>query len=93
LGIRNSLQLGERKGYLTIMTKLFDQAIEAVRSLPPDAQDDIARIILQLAGGDTAPVTLSVEERAAIARSKAAAERGEFATDEQVRATWERHGL
>jgi hypothetical protein len=81
LGIRNSLQLGERKGYLTIMTKLFDQAIEAVRSLPPDAQDDIARIILQLAGNDAEPVPLSTDERAAIARSKAAAERGEFATD------------
>jgi hypothetical protein len=93
LGIRNSLQLGERKGYLTIMTKLFDQAIEAVRSLPPDAQDDIARIILQLAGNDAEPVTLSAAERAAIAGSKAAAERGEFATDEQVRATWAKHGL
>jgi hypothetical protein len=93
LGIRNSLQLGERKGYLTIMTKLFDQAVEAVRSLPPDAQDDIARIILQLAGNDAEPVPLSTDERAAIARSKAAAERGEFATDEQVRATWAKHGL
>ena len=93
MGIRNSLQLGERKGYLTIMTKLFDQAIEAVRSLPPDAQDDIARIILQLAGNDAEPVTLSAAERAAIAGSKAAAERGEFATDEQVRATWAKHGL
>ena len=93
MGIRNSLQLGERKGYLTIMTKLFDQAIEAVRSLPPDAQDDIARIILQLAGNDAEPVPLSTDERAAIARSKAAAERGEFATDEQVRATWAKYGL
>jgi hypothetical protein len=93
LGIRNPLQLGERKDYLTIMTKLFDQAIEAVRSLPPDAQDDIARIILQLAGNDAEPVPLSTDERAAIARSKAAAERGEFAADEQVRATWAKHGL
>ena len=93
MGIRNSLQLGERKGYLTIMTKLFDQAIEAVRSLPPDAQDDIVRIILQLAGNDAEPVPLSTDERTAIARSKAAAERGEFATDEQVRATWAKHGL
>jgi hypothetical protein len=35
---------------------------------------------------------LSSEEREAIARSKAAAERGEFATDEQVRAVWAKHG-
>jgi predicted transcriptional regulator len=76
------------------MTKLLERALEAVRGLPPDAQDDIARVLLQLAGNDVAaPVALSTEERAAIAASKAAAERGEFATDEQVRATWAKHGL
>jgi hypothetical protein len=75
------------------MTKLLDQAVEAVRGLPPDAQDDIARVLLQLAGNDTPPVGLSAQERAAIAASKAAAGRGEFATDEHVRATWGKHGL
>jgi len=71
------------------MTKLLDRALEAVRSLPSDAQDDIARVVLQLAGSDdSVSVTLSSEERAAIAASKAAAARGEFATDEQVRAVW-----
>jgi len=40
-----------------------------------------------------AAVALSADERAAIATSKAAAARGEFATDEQVRATWAKHGL
>lgn len=76
------------------MTKLLDLALEAARSLPSDAQDDIARIVLQLAGSEKAvPVTLSADERAAVAASKAAAARGEFATDEQVWATWAKHGL
>ena len=76
------------------MTKLLDEAMEAVRRLPSADQDDIARAIMRLAGSDvTAPVALSVDERRAIARSKAAAERGEFATDEQVRAVWAKHGL
>jgi hypothetical protein len=75
------------------MTKLLDQALEAVRSLPPDAQDDIARVVLQLAGGDEASVTLSPDERAAITASKAAAARGEFATEEQVRSVWAKHDL
>jgi hypothetical protein len=75
------------------MTKLLDQALEAVRVLPPDAQDDIARLVLQLARDDAEPVELSSDERAAISASKAAAARGEFATDEQVRATWAKHGL
>ena len=75
------------------MTKLLDRALEAARSLPSDAQDDIARVVLQLAGSEEVPVVLSADERAAIAASKAAAARGEFATDEQVRATWAKHGL
>lgn len=76
------------------MTKLLDRALEVVRDLPADAQDDIARIVLQLAGdSDAMIVPLSAEEHAAIARSKAAADRGEFATDEQVRSVWGKRGL
>jgi hypothetical protein len=76
------------------MTKLLDQALEAARNLSPDEQDDIARIVLRLTGvDDEPPVPLTPDERAAIAASKAAAARGEFATDEQVRAVWAKHGL
>jgi hypothetical protein len=32
------------------MTKLLDKALEAVRRLPPDTQDEIARAMLTLAG-------------------------------------------
>jgi len=75
------------------MTKLLEQAIATARALPPNEQDDIARAILQLAGAEGAgPVQLSPEERAAVAHSKAAAERGEFASDEDVRAVWAKHG-
>jgi hypothetical protein len=77
------------------MTQLLDQAVEAARSLPASAQDDIARIVLQLAGSDDAKphVALSPEEQVAIRISKAAVARGDFATDEEVRAVWARHGL
>lgn len=76
------------------MTKLLDQALEIARSLPSDAQDDIARIVLQLAGAETSsPVILSDDERSAITASKEAAKRGEFATEAQVRVTWAKHGL
>jgi hypothetical protein len=34
------------------MTKLPERAIEAVRRLPADSQDDIARTILHLAGSE-----------------------------------------
>jgi hypothetical protein len=77
------------------MTKLLNRALEAARSLSPDAQDDIARVVLRLAGteDEAAPVALSSEERDAVAVSQAAAARGEYATDEQVRAVWGKHGL
>jgi hypothetical protein len=75
------------------MTKLLEQAIEAARKLSPDEQDEIARAIIQLTGdSDAEPVPLTPEERAAIAGSRAAATRGEFATDDEVRAVWAKHG-
>lgn len=75
------------------MTKLLEQAIEAARRLPPDEQDEIARAIIQLSGAAIAPVPLTPDERAAIETSKAAAGRGEFASDDEVRAVWAKHGL
>jgi hypothetical protein len=81
--------------HISAMTKLLDQALEAARGLPPDDQDDIARMILTLVGtaGDASPVTLTPAEEAAIAISKAAAARGEFASEDQLRAVWAKHGL
>lgn len=77
------------------MTRLLDQALEAARNLSPAAQDDIARVVLRLAGAgeEEPPVPLSSDERAAIAASKSAAAHGKYATDEQVRAVWAKHGL
>jgi len=75
------------------MTKLLERALEIARGLPPDAQDDIARIVLQLAKDETATVPLTPEERSAIAASKEAAARDEFATEEQIRAVWAKHAL
>ena len=76
------------------MTKLLDRALKAARTLSPGEQDDLARIILRLTGAeDESPVSLTAEEETAIAKSKAAAARGEFATEEQIRAAWVKRGL
>ena len=76
------------------VTKLLDQALAAARSLTPETQDDIARVVLRLIGADDEPpVPLTPDEHAAITASNAAAARGEFSTDEQVRAGWAKHGL
>jgi predicted transcriptional regulator len=75
------------------MTKLFEQAVETVRGLPPEMQDDLARMLLQLAGKDQPVFQLSAEEESSLDQSLAQADRGEFATDEQVRAIWAKHDL
>jgi hypothetical protein len=75
------------------MTKLLEQAVETVRGLPPEMQDDLALILLQLAGEDQPVLQLSTEEEASFNESLAQADRGEFATDDQVRAIWAKHDL
>ncbi len=76
------------------MTELFDEAVTTVRRLPPETQDEIARAMLALAGEEGAEVyVLTAEEKTAVERSKAAAKRGEFATDDEVRAVWAKYGL
>jgi hypothetical protein len=76
------------------MTDLLEKAMRVSRALPPERQDEIARVVLMIAAEDGRErIALTPEERAAIDRSKAAAAKGEFATDEQVRAVWAKHGL
>ncbi len=75
------------------MTKLLDQAVEAARVPPPEIQDALARMLLQFAGEDPPPLQLTPDEEASFEESLAQAERGEFATDEQIRAIWAKHGL
>jgi hypothetical protein len=75
------------------MTKLLERAVETVRGLPPEIQDELARMLLQLAGEDQPVLQLSAAEAASFDESLAQAGRGEFATDEQVRAIWAKHGL
>jgi len=77
------------------MTKLLERAVEAAGTLSPDAEDDLARVVLRLAGTDdkASRVALLPEEGAAVETSQAAAGCGEFATDEQARSVWGKHGL
>jgi hypothetical protein len=75
------------------MTRLLEHAIETVATLPDDTQDELARILLQLAGVEQPPHELTPEEEADIDASLAEAERGEFATDEEVRAMWAKQAV
>ncbi len=72
---------------------MLEQAFEAARALPPERQDELARLLLQFVGQDQPVIQLTADEKSSFAASFAQAERGEFATDEQVRAIWTKHGL
>ena len=48
---------------------------------------------MQLAGDDPSIVRLSADEEASFEASLAQAEPREFATDDQIKAIWVKHGL
>ena len=74
------------------MTELLEHAIQRVRALPDETQDDFARVLLRLAG-DAGPVyQLTPEEEADLDAADEEIERGELATDEQVRAVFAKFG-
>ena len=76
--------------YAFAMTKLLEKAVEAVRQLPPDAQDDIARAMLQLAGSEGDPDPVEPGHLAAVLEGLAQAGRREFASDAEVEAAFRR---
>jgi hypothetical protein len=74
------------------MTIALDLAIERAKSLPSEAQDELASLILAFAEGE-ATIELSAQEEEWLAESLEQADRGEFATKEEVKAMWAKFGL
>ncbi len=80
-------------GYDDPVTKLLEHALEKLQALPPEMQDEIARMVLTYAGDEEPVIDLTPEEEASFRRSFKQAARNEFATDEEVRAIWAKHDL
>jgi hypothetical protein len=72
------------------MTKLLEQALEAVRQLPPHDQDQIALAMLTLTGKDGELEEVDPAHLTAVLEGLAQAKRREFATDAQVEAAFRR---
>ena len=72
------------------MTKLLEKALEAVRRLPPDSQDQIALAMLSLSVNDGEPEKIDPADLPAVLEGLAQARRGEFATDAEVEAAFRR---
>jgi predicted transcriptional regulator len=74
------------------MTKeQIDSVLDRVRTWPPERQKDAVRVLLQMEAAGTEIYVLSDEERAEIELSLEEARRGEFATDEEVAAVFNRY--
>jgi len=77
--------------HIRSMTSLLNQAIERARALPQQAQDDLARIVLQLTEAEQSIYELPADELAALMPSLAQADVGTYASDAQVAAVWAKH--
>ena len=75
------------------MTKLLEEGIEAVRGLPADRQDMAGELLLGLAGVVQPGYQLTPEQIADLKIAIAQADRGEFATEDELRAVWAKFGL
>ncbi len=72
------------------MTKLLEQALEAVRRLPADSQDEIARAMLHLAAGEETPEPIDPSHLSDVLEGLAQAKRRQFASDAEVEAAFRR---
>jgi hypothetical protein len=75
------------------MTKVLEDAIEKVRQLPEDRQAYVAEVLEQIAAAGSDLFIIPDDHRAAVLEGLGQAERGEFATDEEMAALWKKCGL
>jgi predicted transcriptional regulator len=71
--------------------KDIDAVLDRVRTWPLSRQEDAAQVLLQMEASGTEVYHLSDEERADILAALEEADRGEFATDEEVTAVFDKY--
>jgi hypothetical protein len=72
------------------MTKLLEKALHAVRQLPADSQDEIARAMLALTGDAGEPEEIDPAHLSAVLEGLAQANLRQFASDAEVEAAFRR---
>ncbi|MGA7713174.1 MAG: hypothetical protein WCA81_14815 [Rhizomicrobium sp.] len=72
------------------MTKLLEKAVEAVRKLSVEDQDEIARAMLQLAKSDGEPEAVDAAHLPAVLEGLAQAKSRVFVSDTEVEAAFRR---
>ena len=90
---RQWMRIERRYDRFSAMTKLLQKGIEAVQGLPADRQDMAGELLLGLAGISQSTYQLTPEQIADLKVAIAQADRGEFASDEDMKAVWKKFGL
>ena len=73
------------------MMKVLEQAIEKVKGLSRERQEYAAEVLEQIAAAGDDVYRLSDEERVLVRQGLAELDRGETASDADVRATYDKH--
>ncbi|WP_354110967.1 hypothetical protein [Bradyrhizobium sp. S3.12.5] len=71
----------------------MEDVIEKVRRLPEDQQAYVAEVLEQIVANDGDLFIVPDEHHAAVLEGLEQAERGEFATDQEMAALWKKCGL
>jgi len=78
--------------YAARMTKEQIEAIlERVRTWPEDRLEDVAKVLLEMEAANEHVEELTAEDWADLEQGLAEADRGEFASDEEVKALFDRY--
>jgi hypothetical protein len=73
----------------TAMTKLLESGIEAVRALPEDRQDMAGELLLSLAASGP-QYRLTAEQLDDVRLAMSEADRGDYASDQDMAETWKK---
>ncbi|MBT4045209.1 MAG: hypothetical protein HN834_23905 [Rhodospirillaceae bacterium] len=73
------------------MTKLFDKAVQRIREMSPQQQDEAAEVLISIAQQDNEAVQLSADQIAEIKHRLS--EPAVYATDEQVESLFQKMGI
>ena len=75
------------------MTKLLESGIDAIRDLPADQQNLAGELLLSLAEQSKRRPRLTAEQADDVRLAIGEADRGDFATEEEMAALWKKCGL
>jgi predicted transcriptional regulator len=76
-----------------MISKTLTEVLERAKSWPEEDQEMLAEYAREIEAQRTGVYVMTDEERAAVAEGLAQADRGEFATDEEVRELRKRLGV